>query len=102
MSQVLYICVKFTAKDGCKEELKNRLIEMVDITVKEDGCLFYDLHVDRDDDSVFYFFEGWASDAQHAVHAKAPHVDALFNDIPRLTVDGARLEFMRKIAPVKN
>jgi hypothetical protein len=27
-------------------------------------------------------------------------VDALFQDIPRLTVDGARLEFMRKIAPV--
>jgi quinol monooxygenase YgiN len=102
MSEVLYISVKFTAKDGSKEELKNRLIEMVDITVKEDGCLFYDLHVDRDDDSVFYYFEGWANKELHAKHAEAPHVAALFADLPRLTVDGARLDFMHKIAPVKN
>jgi quinol monooxygenase YgiN len=96
MSQPLYISVKFTAKSGYREELHSRLLEMVEITVKEDGCVFYDLYTDREDDSVFYFFECWASDAQHAVHAKAAHVDALFNDIPRLTVDGARLEFMRK------
>ena len=99
MSQPLYICVKFTAKSEYREELKSRLLEMVDITVKEDGCLFYDLHVDREDDLVFYYFEGWANDAVHAAHAKAAHVGALFNDLPRLTVDGARLEFMHKISP---
>ena len=99
MSEVLYICVKFTAKDGCREELRSRLLEMVEITVKEEGCLFYDLHVDRDDDSVFYFFEGWETKELHALHAAAPHVSALFADVPRLTVDGARLEFMHQVSP---
>lgn len=96
MSQPLFICVKFQAKSGLREELRSRLLEMVEITVKEDGCRFYDLYTDRDDDSIFYFFECWETTQAHAIHAEAPHVAALFADIPRLTVDGARLEFMRE------
>jgi len=92
--------VKFTAKDGYREELQSRLREMVELTNKEDGCLFYDLYTDRENDSIFYFFEAWTTKEAHAVHEKTAHVQALFADIPKLTVDGARLDFMRKIAPV--
>ena len=99
MSQPLFICVKFQAKSGCKEELHSRLLEMVEITNKEDGCRFYDLYTDREDDSVFYFFECWETKEAHAIHAETAHVSALFADVPRLTVGGARLEFMHQVSP---
>jgi quinol monooxygenase YgiN len=98
MSQNLYMCVRFQAKPGFKDELRLRLNEMVEETVKEDGCLFYDLHVDRDDDSVFYFFEGWENQAAHDLHGQTAHVKALVADVPKLTFDGIRIEFMHKIS----
>lgn len=98
MTQNLYMCVRFQAKPEYKEELRLRLNEMVEETVKEDGCLFYDLHVDRDDDSVFYFFEGWENQAVHDLHEQTAHVKALVADVPKLTFDGIRIEFMHKIS----
>ncbi len=94
MSEKLFLCVKFKAKDGFRDELKSRLLEMVELTNKEDGCLFYDLYIDRDDESVFYFFEGWESAEAHAIHDKTAHVKGLFADLPQLTAEGVRLERM--------
>lgn len=99
MSQNLFICVRFIAKPERRDELQTRLLEMVDITVKEEGCLFYDLHMDRDDESILYLFEGWESQAAHDIHEQTAHVQALVADVPGLTVDGIRLEFMHKISP---
>lgn len=99
MSQNLFMCVRFKAKPERRDELQSRLLEMVEITVKEEGCLFYDLHVDQDDESVFYLFEGWQSQAAHDIHGQTAHVKDLVADAPRLTVDGIRLEFMHKISP---
>jgi len=97
MSKQLFLCVRFKAKPECRDELKSRLLEMVEITVKEDGCLFYNLHVDRDDQNVFYFFEGWENQSAHDIHGQTAHVQALVADVPGLTVDGLRVEFMHQI-----
>ena len=102
MSQNLFMCVRFKAKPERRDELQARLLEMVEITVTEEGCLFYDLHVDRDDESIFYFFEGWASQGAHDIHGQSAHVQALVADVPGLTVDGIRLEFMHKISPTSH
>lgn len=102
MSQNLFICVRFKAKPERRDELQSRLLEMVEITVKEEGCLFYDLHVDRDDESIFYLFEGWESQGAHDIHGQTAHVQALVADVPGLTVDGIRLEFMHKISPTSH
>ena len=91
------LCVRFKAKPESIGELRSRLLEMVKLTVKEEGCLFYNLHVDRDDESVFYFFEGWQNQEAHDRHGETSHVKALVADIPKLTADGIRLEFMHQI-----
>jgi quinol monooxygenase YgiN len=97
MSEELFLCVRFKAKPEFRDELQSRLLEMVDITVKEEGCLFYNLHVDRDDENIFYFFESWQSQAAHDFHGQTAHVQALIADVPGLTVDGLRVEFMHQI-----
>jgi len=56
MNNELFICARFQAKPDSLNELRNRLFEMVDLTLKEEGCLFYNLHIDSNDESIFYFF----------------------------------------------
>jgi hypothetical protein len=55
MNKELFICARFQAKPDSLTELRNRLFEMVDLTLKEEGCLFYNLHIDSSDESVFTF-----------------------------------------------
>ena len=99
MSKELFMCARFQAKPEYKDELKARLIEMVELTHKEEGCLFYNLHIDRNDESIFFFLEGWRSHEALQFHNSTPYIQAIIADAPHLTVDGARVEFMHRIAP---
>jgi len=58
-NQEIIMCARFQAKEEKLEELKVRLLEMVELTSKEEGNLFYNLHVDIKDSTIFYFLEGW-------------------------------------------
>lgn len=92
------MCARFQAKPEKLEELRTRLLEMVEFTIKEPGCLFYNLHVDRSDPTVFYFLEGWKDADALAFHDKTPYVQAIINDAPGLTTDGIKVNFMTKIS----
>ena len=99
MNTELFMCARFQAKPEYKCELRARLIEMVKLTHKEEGCLFYNLHVDSNDESIFYFLEGWIDQESLDFHNSTPYIQAIIADAPRLTVDGVRVEFMHRIAP---
>ena len=99
MNKELFICARFQAKPDSLTELRNRLFEMVDLTLKEEGCLFYNLHIDGSDESVFYFFEGWKNQEAFKLHESTTYVQAIIADAPRLTVDGVRVEIMDRIYP---
>jgi quinol monooxygenase YgiN len=58
-SEQIFMCARFQAKPEKLEELRARLLEMVTHTSQEEDCLFYNLHVDRTDPTIFYFLEGW-------------------------------------------
>ena len=97
-SQEIIMCARFQAKKEKLEELKGRLLEMVDLTSKEEGNLFYNLHVDNKDSTVFYFLEGWKNAAALTFHDQTPYVKAIIADAPELTVDGIKVNFMTKIS----
>ncbi len=99
MNTELFMCARFQAKPESITELRARLLEMVDLTLTEPGCLFYNLHNDRDDESIFYFLEGWKDQAALQFHDSTSYVQAIIADSPRLTVDGIRVEFMHRISP---
>lgn len=98
MPQPLYMRVRFQAKPECKVELRARLVELVSLSKSEPGCLFYQLHVDRGDDTVFYFAEGWENQAALDRHDSTEHVQAMIADTARLTETGVEVEFMHRIA----
>ena len=99
MNTELFMCARFQAKPEHVIELRTRLIEMVKLTHKEEGCLFYNLHVDINHESTFYFLEGWRDQESLEFHNSTPYIQAIIMDAPRLSVDGVRVEIMHRIAP---
>ena len=97
-SEEIIMCAVFQAKEEKLEELRSRLMEMVELTLQEEGCLFYGLHVDRSDSTIFYFLEGWKNSAALAFHDQTPYVKAIIRDAPELTKEGIKVNFMTKIS----
>ena len=62
------------AKPGSEAEVREVLEGYIAPTLKETGCLRYDLFVDVDDPAKFTFIEEWASrEALHA-HSQSAHI----------------------------
>ncbi len=57
-----------TAAPGQEEALRAAQKELVAKTVKEPGCLRYELHQSREDSRILVFVETWASEAQWRAH----------------------------------
>jgi quinol monooxygenase YgiN len=97
MSDPIIMVATFTAKPEHYEELKSRLLEMVEYSRKESGCMFYDLHEDRRVANTFSFLEGWESQDDLDRHDQTTHVKAIIADAPRLTADGIHVRFMKRV-----
>jgi|SRR5215813_10045957 len=57
-----------TAAPGQEAALRTAQEELVAQTVKEPGCLRYELHQSREDSKVLVFVETWASEEQWHAH----------------------------------
>ena len=65
--------VKFVAKDDNIEELKALLIDMVDASRAEEGCLFYYIHQLTQKPTTFVVLESWESDNALDGHKNSAH-----------------------------
>jgi len=90
----IYMFAKFHAKSGKEQELKKRLLEMVTHTRKEDGCVFYNLHIDQKQSDIFYFMECWRDQPALDFHMSTPYVQAIIRDSEDLTQDGIEISYM--------
>lgn len=99
MDTRIYMFAKFQAKLDKKTELFERLKEMVTLTRKEPGCVFYDLHIDRESNDTFYFMECWNDQRALDFHMETSYVQAIVRDAPTLTVSGISISFMNRISP---
>ena len=59
MSNIIKIVAVLRAKAGHEATVKQALLACVEGSRKEEGCTFYDLHIDRTDPQRFLFIEGW-------------------------------------------
>ena len=99
MDKAVSMCVRFQAKVESRDELYRRLLEMVVLSNQEEGCLFYNLHIDQSDPNTFYFLEAWKDQSAFDFHASTDYVKAINADAIALTSSPSRVEFMHKIAP---
>jgi len=64
------------AKPGSEAELRGILQGFIAPTLKEDGCLRYDLFLDLSDAGKFTFIEEWTSTDALERHGKSAHITA--------------------------
>lgn len=81
---IVSLIATLTARPETREELFRLLVDQVEPTRAEHGCINYNLHVDAGDPCVFVFYENWQSQADLDEHMKMPHLEPLLSQIDRL------------------
>lgn len=71
----LTVVAEIVAKPGREQELRRRLLALVEPTRKEEGCLQYDLHADNASPGRFLFYENWTSEELLERHLASPHLE---------------------------
>lgn len=74
MSETLTIIARIEAKKEHLDLVKTEIIKLIEPTLKEEGCMQYDLHQDNEETEVFIFFENWASKALWERHNESTHL----------------------------
>ena len=79
MNQKLPMVVKFNVKKEKIDIVKEALINILEPTRNEEGCLLYELHQDINDPSIFMFYEVWQTVDHWKAHDQQPHIETLRN-----------------------
>ena len=88
MSTPLTIVARIEAYPDQVELLKTELQKLVEPTLREPGCMQYDLHQDNLDPAIFLFYENWENRELWQAHMNNRHIA----DFARAT-DGAIADF---------
>jgi quinol monooxygenase YgiN len=89
--QLLTVIAEIAAKPGKREELRARLVSMVEPTRAEQGCVQYDLHESNSEPGRFFFLETWASGEMLDRHLASPHLKAFAAAAPDLLAEPLRV-----------
>lgn len=68
------VLVTFEAKPGKEKILHDLLHSLIAPSLKEDGCINYDLHTNPEHPAKFMFHENWTSKAALDKHSQSLHV----------------------------
>ncbi len=79
--------VVFVAKEGTVEELKCLLIDMVEPSRGEDGCLFYHINQIIDRPTTFLVLESWRDDDALEGHKNSEHYKYYKANFEQYTAD---------------
>ena len=74
MSQPLTIVVRIEAEKDKVDLVKSELLKLIEPTLKEEGCIQYDLHQDNDHTEIFAFYENWESRDLWQTHMNSDHL----------------------------
>jgi len=86
--ETLSIVATVIVKPEFREDVLKAMKTVVDATVKEPGCIFYDVYEDINNPLKFVFIETWKSKAAIDSHNKTAH----FNDFIKAVDGKATLE----------
>ena len=75
------------AKSGMEETVKKELSALVAPTLKEEGCINYDLHQSLDHKGHFRFYENWTSKELLDRHLQSAHVKQFVAKVDKLLAE---------------
>lgn len=88
---------KMKARTDCEKKLEDALKRLSLGTHTEPGCLFYALHRDTSDSSIFVLVEGWASKQALTDHFNSPHFAQEFPLISSLIIGEPELTYLTSL-----
>lgn len=87
----------FFAKPGAEAKVEELFRSVIDTTVKEEGCIFYQLNRDTNNPRCFIFTEEWESKELLEKHLAAPHIAELFAVLPDY-IDSSQVSVLQRLA----
>jgi quinol monooxygenase YgiN len=78
-------------------EVKAGLLDLVAYTTKEEGCIQYTLHQDKDEPHVFVFYEQFKDQEAFDFHASQSYIVSFGVKIPELMEKPPKLRFVEKV-----
>lgn len=73
-TQTVRVVARILARPGQADALRAILLELVEVTRKEDGCISYRLLQNRANPTDFTFVEEWSSDEAIDAHLSSLHL----------------------------
>lgn len=81
----------FEVKKGAEAEAQALGRELVEASLKDNGCIAYDLFVSTTRPQVMMFCETWKDEETLATHSAAAHFQRIVPQIEALSVEGMHL-----------
>ncbi len=94
----LTVIATIKAKAGKEAQMQQDLLELVDPTRSELGCITFNLLLDNQDPSIFVVYENWESQAALDAHYQQPYVQQVFNSYEETLAEPIVVMFLTKIA----
>lgn len=94
---MLTVIAKIISKFERIEETKALLIRLVPLTLKEEGCLQYDLHQGSLDKHIFFLYETWTDTEALERHFQSRHLRELSEAAPILLASPMKIYQLGKV-----
>ncbi|NIF23044.1 MULTISPECIES: putative quinol monooxygenase [Pantoea] len=78
----LPVVALFTVKAGHEETVEQLFRGVIEATLKEEGCISYQLNRDIENPRRFIWTEEWQSRELLQKHIESPHISKLFAELP--------------------
>lgn len=96
-NQQVTVVVRIKAKGQTRAQVYDELQKLLAPTRQEKGCINYDMHIAKDDDAQFLFYENWTSEDDLNQHLASPHVQRWIELAQTLLAEPMELSLWRKL-----
>lgn len=97
MSTSVYLTVHIVAREEDIDFVRSVLVEMVEPTRQEPGCLFYELTQSEENSCEFMFIEKWESQDALNEHQKSDHAEDGGRKLEDKLQKDVELRFYRRV-----
>jgi len=88
LTETVRVIARVTSLPDKVEELKTLLLNLVEPTRSEKGCVSYQLLQDKTNPAEFVFIEEWTSESAENAHITTPHVQDTLSKAQSLLAKG--------------
>ncbi|GGL10951.1 putative quinol monooxygenase [Nocardia jinanensis] len=94
----LVLDVRFTAKPGRGEDMREVLLAMIEPTLAEPGCVGYELFFHPTDSTRAVLLEEWVDRAALMAHFETPHLKACITAMEDILAEPSQMRQFIEIA----